>query len=133
MVSLQYCGEDDNDCVIDNDITGGHWKIGTIFVQSEDKAEDLLPHQVRSWKYYDDELEWQSDSLLTVTGNINIDILRLYIDIISTVEGAPGYPESLTVKDKTGDRANFAGVYRRQGDSRVWKYGDNELSFNGKH
>ena len=125
-----------------NDITGGYWKIGSGFyglsdgnyVKSEDKAEDLLPHQVRSWNYWNwTELEWESDSLLTVTGNINIDILRLYIDIISTVEGAPGYPENLTVKDKTGDRANLAGVYRRQGDSRVWKYGDYKLSFNGKH
>ena len=57
----------------------------------------------------------------------------LNIHIISTVEGVPEYPENLIVKDLTGDRANLAGVYRRQGDSRVWKYGDLELSFNGKY
>ena len=49
------------------------------------------------------------------------------------VVGAPEYPENMTVKDQTGDRANLAGVYRRQGDSRVWKYGDYELSFNGEY
>ena len=75
----------------------------------------------------------ESDPQLTVTGNININILCHNVDIISTVEGAPGYPENLIVKDKTGDRANLAGVYRRQGDSRVWKYGDYELSFNGEY
>ena len=68
-----------------------------------------------------------------MTGNININILCLNINIISTVEGAPEYPETLTVEDLTGDRANLAGVYRREGDSRVWTYGDFELSFNGKY
>ena len=92
---------------------------------------DLWPQQVTSWQYYSGE--WQSDPQLTVTGNININILHLYIDIMSTLEGAPGYPESLTVEDETGDRAILAGVYTRQGDSRVWKYGDYELSFNGKY
>ena len=54
--------------------------------------------------------------------------------IISAVEGPPpGYPENLTVQDQTGDRANLAGVYMRQGDSPVWKYGDFQLSFNGKY
>ena len=37
------------------------------------------------------------------------------------------------MKDLTGDRANLAGVYRRQGEDRVWKYGDFELSFNGEY
>ena len=49
------------------------------------------------------------------------------------IEGAPGYPEKLTVKDQTGDRANLVGVYRRQGDRKIWKYEDFELSFNGKY
>ena len=50
-------------------------------------------------------------------------------------EGPPGigYPQRLVVKDDTGHRANLAGVYRRQGDSRTWKYGEYELSFNGKY
>ena len=65
--------------------------------------------------------------------SIFINILCLNIDIISTVEGAPEYPENLILKDLTGDRAKLAGVYRRQGDSRVWKYGDFELSFNGEY
>ena len=137
MVSL-HC-DDDDDCVINNnDITEGYWLIGPDpatnggGVGTVDPAEDQWPHQVRSWKYSSGG-KWQSDPQLTVTGNININILCLDNDIISTVEGAPGYPENLIVKDKTGDRANLAGVYRRQGDSRVWKYGDYELSFNGEY
>ena len=34
---------------------------------------DLWPQQVTSWQYYSGE--WQSDPQLTVTGNININIL----------------------------------------------------------
>ena len=100
------------------------------------RAGGLWPHQVSGllpWMYWDrisGEVEF--DSQLTVTGNININILCLDSDI-STVEGAPEYPENLIVMDLTGDRANLAGVYRRQGDSRVWKYGDYELSFNGEY
>ena len=52
---------------------------------------------------------------------------------ISTIEGAPEYPENITIKDKTGEIYNLAGVYRRQGEDRVWKYGDFELSFNGEY
>ena len=53
---------------------------------------------------------------------------------ISTVEGAPPeYPENITIKDKTGENSDLAGIYRRQGEDRVWKYGDFELSFNGMH
>ena len=68
---------------------------------------------------------------------ININFLSINIDI-STVEGAPGYPEAITVKDQTGDRVNLVGVYRRQGDipsfaPPAWKYGDFELSFNGNY
>ena len=52
---------------------------------------------------------------------------------ISTLEGAPPkYPENINIKDKTGRNSDLAGVYRRQGENRVWKYGDFELSFNGK-
>ena len=101
-------------------------------VTTADPAGVQWPHQVKAWEYLNDG-EWVSDPLLTVTGNISINILCLNINIISTVEGPTEYPEKLTVKDITGDRANLAGVYRRQGDSRVWKYGDLELSFNGKY
>ena len=52
---------------------------------------------------------------------------------MNNVEGAPGYPDKLIVKDMTGDRANLAGVYRRQGKSPVWKHRNYELSFNGKY
>ena len=117
-----------------HDITGGKWMIGDTATElggvlSVDPAGDLWPHQVTSWKIYSGG--WQSDPQLTVTGIINIDILFLYIDIISTLEGRPEHPENITVEDETGDRAHLAGVYIRQGDSRVWKYGDYELSFNG--
>ena len=50
---------------------------------------------------------------------------------ISTVEGATEYPENINIKDKTGENSDLAGVYRRQGEDRVWKYGDFELSFKG--
>ena len=76
---------------------------------------------------------WQSDPLLNVTGNININIFCANTNILLTLVGVPEYPENLTVKDETGERANLAGVYRRQGDSRVWKYEDYELSFNGEY
>ena len=131
MVSL-FC-EDDNDCVINNnDNADGHWTIGRQVngVRLADSAEGLWPHQVKSWEYW--SRGWQPDPQLTVTGNVNINILCLNIDI-STVEGAPGYPENLIVKDLTGDKVNLAGVYRGQGDSRVWKYGDYELSIDGKY
>ena len=53
---------------------------------------------------------------------------------ISTLEGAPPkYPEDITIEDKTGQNPDLAGVYRRQGEYRVWKYGDFELSFNGEY
>ena len=52
---------------------------------------------------------------------------------ISTVEGAPPeYPENITIKDKTGENSDLAGVYKRQGEDRVWKYDDFELSFIGE-
>jgi len=120
-----YC-DDDDDCVITkNDITGGRWLIGdpatnvggvtTVVDPLEILAGDLWPHQVRSWEYAQGG-KWEGvDPQLTVTE-----------------EPPPEYPENLIVKDLTGDRANLEGVYRRQGDSRVWKYGDFKFSFNGK-
>ena len=113
----------------------GYWVIGdpstdTGGVESDDPAEDLLPHQVR-WSQVKGDGGWWNDPQLTVIGNININILCLNIDITTTEGAPPGYPENLIVKDKTGYRANLTGVYRRHGDSRVWKYGDFEFSFNG--
>ena len=52
---------------------------------------------------------------------------------ISTVEGLPEYPESLTIKDETGTFSELAGDYERQGDSHVWKYGEFEFAFIGKY
>ena len=73
-----------------------------------------------------------------MTGNINVLCSKSNLIIIQLLEGAQGYPEKLTVKDQTGERANLAGVYMRQEDipafaPPVWKYGDFELSFNGKY
>ena len=66
-----YCGDD---CVIThNNIAGGSWLIGpdpesnSGGVASADPAGDLLPHQVRSWKYVRGG-KLQSDPQLTVTG-----------------------------------------------------------------
>ena len=50
-------------------------------VKTVDPAGDLWPHQVRSWEYLSGG-KWQSDLNLTVTGNINIDILYLNIIIL---------------------------------------------------
>ena len=137
IVSL-YCDDDDYNYVItNNDITAGYWLIGDPATEaggvgSANPPGYLWPHQVRSWVYLVSD-EFQSDPQLTVTGNIYINIPCVNIDIISPVEGAPGYPENLIVKDQTGDRANLAGGYKREGDSRVWKYEDFEISFNGKY
>ena len=141
VVSL-YFDDDDDDCVFaNNDFTVRGWTIGELKLGyglgTAAPAGDLWPHQVISWEYWSGGIlgiqEYRSDPQLTVIGNINCNILCLDIDI-SILEGAPpGYPENLIVKDQTGDRANLAGVYRRQGDSRVWKYGDYELSFNGEY
>ena len=106
-------------------------------VATVEPAGDLWPHQVRSWKYWSGG--WRSGTQLSVTGKILIIIFSALI-IINTklLERHPGYPEKLTVKDQTGDRANLAGVYRREADipafaPPVWKYGDYHLSFNGKY
>ena len=44
-------------------------------VSTVDPAGDLWPHQVRAWEYAVVGGGWGSDALLTVTGNININIL----------------------------------------------------------
>ena len=88
-----FCDDDDVCVITNNDITGGRWMIGdpaTNFggVETAATAGNLWPHQVRSWNYWSEG--WQSDPQLIVTGNINIDILYLNIDIISTVpRGTP--------------------------------------------
>ena len=54
--------------------------------------------------------------------------------MISNIEGPPpGYPESIVIKDLTGEKTELAGVYWRQGDSRLWKYGEYELRFDGEY
>ena len=37
------------------------------------------------------------------------------------------------IKDLTGEKSELAGVYWRQGDSRLWKYGEYELRFDGEY
>ena len=67
--------------------SAGGWTIGDRL--SEDggvgtvaPAGDLWPHQVLSFKYLDFTTGvWESDPQLTVTGNININILYLNIDV----------------------------------------------------
>ena len=63
----------------DNNITGGYWMIGDPaanagWVATVAPAGDQWPHNIRDWEYLTGG-KWQSDPLLTVTGNINIDIL----------------------------------------------------------
>ena len=91
IVSL-HCDDDDNeeddDCVItDNNNTGGRWLIGDPAtnrggLETEDPAGDKWPHQVRAWQYSTTTSGgWQSDPLLTVTGNIEIfsDLILILI------------------------------------------------------
>ena len=79
MVSI-FC--DDDDCVITvNDITGGWWMMGpdlaTGGVETVSPARGLWPHNIRDWKYllsggnkkYWSKGDYQTDILLTVTGN----------------------------------------------------------------
>ena len=85
MVSL-HCDDDDDFVINNNDITGGRWLIGDPAnegggVATVDPAGDLWPHQIRSWQYQNSIDEWESDPQLTVTGNININILYLNIDV----------------------------------------------------
>ena len=81
-----YC-DDDNDCVFTNYDVTGTWTIGNNIIDgggvgTAAPAGDLWPHQVMPWEYLDRFNELQSDPLLTVTGNININILCLYINIL---------------------------------------------------
>ena len=46
-------------------------------------------------------------------------------------ENLPEYPKFLTIRDDTGNYSELVGVYERQGDSRVWKYGEFEFKFEG--
>ena len=132
MVSL-YC----YDCVVTNIvIIEGYWMIGDPASNSGGVGTvegnlQTWPHQVTGWEYVKDG-KWIADDQLTVTGDINIMISTIIL-IISTIEGRPEYPESLTIKDETGDSPQLEGVYRRQGDSLVWKYGDYEISYDGKY
>ena len=59
------------------------WAIGTDpvtdaggWVSTKDPVEDLWPNNIISWRYIS-EGKWQSDPLLTVTGNLQINILSL--------------------------------------------------------
>ena len=69
--------DDDDDDDDDNDITDGFWMIWPDpatdigSVKTAAPAGDQWPHNIKDWEYYSEE-EWQSDPLLTVTGNIII-------------------------------------------------------------
>ena len=133
MVSL-YCGE----CVGTNiDVTDGFWKIGSDpasnagGVATVEGSQTGWPQDITDWQYY--EGGWHSDPNLTVTGNSNIETSVSILTIFSVEGPPPPYPELVNIKDETGENSERAGVYRRQGDSRVWRYGDFELSFDGKY
>ena len=74
IVSL-YCEDEDDFVINHNCIVGGYLLIGpgpgsnSAGVASADPAADLLPHQVRSWKYVSGG-KLQSDPQLTVTGKL---------------------------------------------------------------
>ena len=113
-------------------MTDSKWAIGTDpatkmgDVLTAVSNTSLLPHQISEWKYWDDDDdEWSIDLNLTVTGNICNGIeISVLILTISTVEGAPEYPENIYIVDKTGETGRLAGVYRRKeswGKDRVWK------------
>ena len=59
------------------DMTGGFWAIGPDpatdagGVSTVVSNTNLLPHQISEWEYWDGG-KWQTDPLLTVTGNIII-------------------------------------------------------------
>jgi len=95
----------------------GKWMIGPDTssggISTVESNLQTWPDQVTRWQYANDK-SWHSD------------------DQLSVKEGRPEYPESLTIKDKTGDSPQLEGVYRRQNDSLVWRYGDYEISYNGK-
>ena len=132
LVSL-YCGE----CVgTDIDITAGRWKIGPDLVNELGGVRTLegsqtgWPQDITDWEYWDGG-KWHPDPTLTVTGNSNIETSVSILTIFSVEGPPPPYPELVNIKDETGENNDFAGGYRRQGDSRVWRYGDFELSFDG--
>ena len=134
IVSL-YCGG----CVgTDIDVTGGAWMIGpdpesdTGYVKTVEGSQTALPQDVPDWEYWNGD-KWQPDPTLTVTGNSNIETSVSILTIFSVEGPPPPYPELVNIKDETGENSERAGVYRRQGDSRVWRYGDFELSFDGKY
>ena len=57
-------------------MTEGYWVIGDANVGDVVAVvtnKNLLPHQISEWKYWDGgKWQWQTDPLLTVTGNIII-------------------------------------------------------------
>ena len=60
-------------------MTEGFWAIGPDpatdagGVSTAVSNTNLLPHQISEWKYFNgDKGKWQTDHLLTVTGNISI-------------------------------------------------------------
>ena len=61
-------------CNTNIDMTGGGWTIGPDPADDEGNVStvvsntNLLPHQISGWQYADGD-KWQTDPLLTVTGN----------------------------------------------------------------
>ena len=120
----------------DIDVTGGFWVIGPDpasnvgGVATVVGSQTAWPQDVPDWQW-GDGTNWHYDPTLTVTGNSNIGTSVSILTIFSVEGPPPPYPELVNIKDETGENSERAGVYRRQGDSRVWRYGDFELSFDG--
>ena len=104
----------------------------TGYVKTVEGSQTALPQDVPDWEYWNGD-KWQPDPTLTVTGNSNLETSVSILTIFSVEGPPPPYPELVNIKDETGENSERAGVYRRQGDSRVWRYGDFELSFDGKY
>merc|ERR1711936_1096103 len=96
----------------------GQWVIGGDTerggVRTVSSVSELWPSEVKEWQYWArTSSDWLSDPLLSVT------------------EGAPDYPEKVSVRDGTGDHGELAGVYQRQRNTFIWKYRDYQLYFDG--
>ena len=122
----------------DIDVTGGKWIIGPDpandvgGVTTVEGSQTAWPQDVPDWQW-GDGTNWHYDPTLTVTGNSNIETSVSILTIFSVEGPPPPYPELVNIKDESGEKADLAGVYRRQAGSRVWIYGDFELSFSGKY
>ena len=99
-------------------------------VRTVSSVSELWPSEVKEWQYWArTSSDWISDPLLSVTGRPLCHYLSSQALLL---EGAPDYPEKVSVRDGTGDHGELAGVYQRQRNTFIWKYRDYQLYFDGK-